>query len=183
LLNDNGSASSSVPLCGVPASTENQVRAYSSMVKQFYEEAHSAPDGSRRLQEAIRVGVNFVIVKNAAGLGATEDQVQPQIDVLNAAFGPDFVFNLTSTQVVTNDIYFSNLRSPNDPEWNAEREMKTAYKRGGTETMSVYAVQTEGGWAFTGGVQDGVVMDYTGVPNGGNWWYSKGHVSNVGKKF
>jgi hypothetical protein len=173
LMHDNTeTGSSSIPRCGSRARTENEVKAFSSMVKQFYEEAQQSPSGNRRLQETIKIDVNFVILKSTTGLGATDEQVKAQIDVLNDAFRPDFAFNLTTTQVVTNDTYFFNVTQYGP----VETQMETDYKRGGRETLNVYALKPNevglGGWA-----NGGVVMDYTGLPNGGHHVYSKGFVS------
>jgi hypothetical protein len=158
LMNDNGGDPSFS--CGVTARTAAEVKAFSDMVEQFKEEASGSPDGHRRLQEAIQVDVNFVIVKNTAGLGATEEQAQAQINVLNAAFRPDFVFKLNATQVVTNDIYFNSVTQHGE----IERQIQTEYKQGGRETLGIYAFNTGGaGWA---GVRDGVVISYRSVPGG-----------------
>jgi Pregnancy-associated plasma protein-A len=171
LMNDNGGDPSFS--CGVAARTADEVKAFSDMVEQFKEEASSSPDGHRRLQEAIQVDVNFVIVKNTAGLGATEEQAQAQINVLNDEFRPDFVFKLITTQVVTNDIYFSNVTMHGE----IERQMKTEYKRGGPETLGIYAVQTGGGWY---GMLEGVVINFRSVPGGFN--RMKGMVGTVLEK-
>jgi hypothetical protein len=176
--------SASLPSCGSRARTDEEVKAFSEMIQQFYQEAQSSPGGSRRLQEAITINVNFVNVRSTAGLGATEAQVQAQIDALNTAYRPDFVFNLSTTQVVTNDNYFGNIdpRATNGP---VEAQLKAEYRRGGMDTLNVYSANimtngsTTGGWAITANgssVNDGVTMDYTTVPTGGHHIYTKGFV-------
>jgi hypothetical protein len=136
---------------------------------------HGRLGESRRLQEPIRVEVNFVNVKNTAGLGATEAQVRAQMDTLNAAFRPDFVFNLNATQDVTSDLFFGGINST-DGTRAVERQMKEAHRRGGRETLNVYAVDTltttgSNGWAWYAmvdvGVLDGVVYDHSRVLAGG----------------
>jgi hypothetical protein len=54
------------PACGAPTLTKKQVREFDDVVEQFYQEAARSP-GNRRLQQAITVDVNFVIVQDAAG--------------------------------------------------------------------------------------------------------------------
>jgi hypothetical protein len=112
--------------------------------------------------------------------------VNAQIEFLNNAFRPDFVFKLHTTQTEVNDDYFNNV-NVNDRERVVERQMKEQYRRGGMETLNVYAVKprsntgTTGGWAFypmgNPGELDGVVMDYSGVPGGGHAYYTEGDVS------
>jgi Pregnancy-associated plasma protein-A len=181
LMNDNEVAHKS---CGVRASTPDEVRAFNDMVDQFYREAQTSPAGNRRLQETINVVVNFLNVKSSAGLGATDADLQAQMDVLNAAFRPDFVFNLNASQVVTNDVYFGTIDS-DTLGGPVEMEMKTQYRQGGLETLNIYSVnvltngRTTSGWSMfsTGNIPaDGVVMDYQTVPNGGGSSY-KGFVS------
>jgi hypothetical protein len=138
--------------------------------------AEGSTRGHRRMQQAITVDVNFVIVKHTDGRGVTEEQMLDQMAVLNQAYSPDFVFKLNTTQVVTNDTWFILYADARGPP--IERAMKTAHKRGGMETLSVYAVAPSwssgavgGGWAtFPAqpyGIFDGVVFSYNGVPGGG----------------
>jgi hypothetical protein len=117
------------PACGAPALTKKQVREFDDVVEQFYQEAARSPAGYRRLQQAITVDVNFVIVQNAAGQGATQEQVNAQIEFLNNAFRPDFVFKLNTMQPVVNDNSFSNTNA-DDKEQVVERQMKEQYRRG-----------------------------------------------------
>jgi glutamine cyclotransferase len=136
-------------------------------------EAHGSPGGYRRLQQAITVNVNFVNFKNSAGEGATEAQVRAQMDVLNAAFRGNFVFNYT-IQDVTNDAIFGNIDSDAAGRDPTETQMKQQYKRGNRDTLSVYSVslvrpgKNTVGWAYTPevdvGFQDGIVMEWRTVP-------------------
>jgi hypothetical protein len=137
-------------------------------------ETHGSPGGYRRLQQAITVNVNFVNFKNSAGEGATAAIIRAQMDVLNAAYGPDFVFNYTVLDV-TNDTYYGNIDSANSGNDPTEIQMKQQYKRGNMETMNVYAVsifkpplKLTQGWAFlpqvNAGFIDGIVLDWTSMP-------------------
>jgi hypothetical protein len=170
-------------ICGTPNRTKSEVRAFAAMVNQFYQGSQGSPGGVRRLQQTILVDVNFVVVKHTDGRGATEAQVLAQIEVLNGAFSPDFRFNLKTLQFVTNDDYFSNV-DVDDGSQAVELRMKKAHKRGGLETLSVYAVEPVGNigaWAYyplsNMGTLDGVVMRYTGIANGGHPYFSQGKVS------
>jgi hypothetical protein len=173
-------ASSSLPNCGTPAFTKKEMVSFGNMVDQFYR------DGNRhRQQVTIEVEVNVVIVKNTNGTGATQAQVNAQIDILNNASSPDFSFILKNTTVVTNDTLFSI--SYDDPNRGIEKQLKTAYRKGGKETFNVYILKAMssggniGGWTWPPwadtGVLDGVVLDYTTVPTGNNSFYNEGKVS------
>jgi hypothetical protein len=172
------------PACGSPKPTKNEVLALATTVDRFYRE--ESLGGNRRLQDTIVVNVNFVVVLATNGLGATQGLVLAQIDKLNDAFYPDFEFNLAEMQVVTSDQFFGGI-DYNDPNRALEVQMKSAYKRGGMETLNVYAVDpvgTIGGWAFypyynfgASDVLDGVVIDYTSLPGGGHWFFTEGAVS------
>jgi hypothetical protein len=151
----------------------------------------SSPGESRLLQQATAIGVNFVNIKSSAGVGATEAQVRAQIDVLNTAFRPDFVFNLNATREVTNDNYFGNINTDILPN-PVEMQMKQEYRRGGMETLNVYSVQlvrdgrTTVGYATLpvadGGPSDGIVIDYTTVPNDRGGETDMGMVSVTNKR-
>jgi hypothetical protein len=175
--------------CGTAALTSGEVKAIASMVDSFYQGAQG-PDRHRRLQGKITVPTNFVTIKSTAGLGATPTQVTAQITFLNNAFAPDFEFVVTSNQVVVNDNYYSNVNV--DIPGGVQTQMKTQLKVGGKETLSIYALDPTdnrggniGGWAYypwsNVGVLDGVVMDWTGVPGGGHFYFTQGDVS-IGRK-
>jgi hypothetical protein len=184
LIANNAGVSGTQFLCGTPDRTKNEVRAFANMVDQFYQ---GSQGGNRRLQQQyIVIRVNFVAVQHTDGRGATQEQVDNQIFHLNAAYQPDFIFVVDKLQIVTDDNYFSNVDS-DDPDRTVEKQMKTQYKLGGRETLSVYAVDPRsksgsiGGWAFFPsddvGVMDGVVMRYSGITGGGDWYFSEGDVS------
>jgi hypothetical protein len=171
--------------CGTAALTSGEVKALAGVVDSFYQGAQG-PDGHRRLQGKIMVPTNFVSIKSTTGLGATPAQVTAQMNFLNNAFAPDFEFVLTNNQVVVNDNYYSNVNV--DIPGGVQTQMKTQYKVGGKETLSIYALDPTdnrggnvGGWAYypwsNAGVLDGVVMDWTGVPGGGNFYFTQGDVS------
>jgi hypothetical protein len=187
LMNDNERTHSS---CGVPPLTQNEVKAFNSMVDKFYQDAQTSPDGNRRLQQTIAIDVNFVNVKSSAGLGATQAELRAQMDVLNKAFRPDFVFNYNASLDVINDSYFGGIDS-DTLGGPVEMQMKTQYRRGGLETLNVYSAnvltngRTTSGWAMfdTGDIpKDGVVMDYSTVPNGGSSSRNMGFVSINSKR-
>jgi Pregnancy-associated plasma protein-A len=193
LMNDDGRFMSTeaaegwpfeFPVCGTPNRTKTEVKAFATMVDQFYQ--GGSPGGVRPLQQqTITIDVNFVAVQHTDGRGATQAQVLAQIEVLNTAFSPDFRFNLKTLQFVTNDEYFDLYGVASPPEI----QMKRIHKRGGLETLSVYAIRThspEVGWSYypqwNVDVRDGVVFDHRGIANSGvAVFFSKGYVSAVRK--
>jgi hypothetical protein len=160
---------------------------YSHRMDQFDRRAKLSAGGYRRMQQAISVDVNFVVVKHTDGRGVTEEQMRAQMEVLNNAFSPDFVFKLNNSQVVTNNTWF-DLRGDED----VELQMMRAQKRGGVETMNVYAVHPihsdgsrGGGWArypwIDAGSLDGVVISFDSVP-GADSTENSGTVSRKGTR-
>jgi hypothetical protein len=170
--------------CGTAALTSGEVKALASVVDAFYEGVQG-PDRHRRLQK-IMVPVNFIAIQNTGGLGAKPQQVIDQIVFLNNAFAPDFEFFLSTAQSPVNNNYYSNVNV--DIPGGVQTQMKTQYKVGGKETLNIYALDPTdnqggniGGWAYypwsNVGVLDGVVMDWTGVPGGGHFYFTQGDVS------
>jgi hypothetical protein len=188
LFADSGDAETPLRPCGTGTLTKSEVQAFAGMVDSFYQ-GEQGPDGHRRLQGKITVPVNFIAIKDTQGQGATPAQVIAQIDHLNTAFKPDFEFVLAYTKVVVDNNFYNNV-DYDDEQKVVERQMKTLYKVGGKETLSIYATwPTDNmggfvmGWAYYPsdpqgvGVLDGVVMRYSAVPNGGSFYFSEGDVS------
>jgi Pregnancy-associated plasma protein-A len=190
LIEDNEGAPETKFICGTPDLAKNEVKAFANMVDQFYQGPPGSPGDSRSLQqpEPIAVNVNFVNVRNSAGAGATNAQVNDQMSWLNGAFDPDFVqFKLVKLQEVINDNFFGTI-SYDDVGKAIETQMKMAHKIGGMETLSIYSVDTSlggvsgiGGWAYypaaNAGVLDGVVILYSSLPGGGHRYWTQGDVS------
>jgi hypothetical protein len=167
-----------LPIATGPPVTADQIKATAEMVDRFYQKMQGSADTS--WQKTITINVNFVIIKSTGGLGMTEGQMNAQMDVLNGAFGPDFEFNLATSQVVTNDRFFTGV-ADSGPVRN---EIATAHKRGGKETFNVYVSDIVAFDAFVssalgaGTLLDGTFLDYKTVPGGGHIVYSQGKVSH-----
>jgi hypothetical protein len=172
-------------ICGTTARSESEAMAFADMIDQFYA---GSQGGNRHLKaQTIEVAVNFVSVQHTDGRGATPQQVDDQIAHLNAAFAPEFHFNLANARSVTDDNYFLNVDA-DDPDEIVEKQMKMQYKIGGKETLSVYSLSPKsndglvGGWAYgpseDAGILDGAVVSYDSVPGGGDSYWSEGDVSS-----
>jgi hypothetical protein len=162
-----------------PTFTEDQVRAAAAMVDQFYQK----PPPSASWQRTIPIDVNFVIIKDTGGQGMTEGQMNAQMDILNSAFYPDFEFQLKTTAVVTNDNFFT-VDARNQAQAVALLyQIGAAHKRGGKETLNVYAnhwIGSTGAFSRPSqdyGTRDGVFLEFTTAPQGGHWFYNQGKVS------
>jgi Pregnancy-associated plasma protein-A len=184
------------PFCRTVVPTKGEVRTSMTAVTEFYRQADRDDDAKRRLQGGpIQIKVNFVVVSDSSGKGnVSQAMVVDQIAVLNAAFRPDFSFNLTSTQRVSNNTYFSFASTYPDPFSPAELALATRYRKGGTETLNIYSLLplfpgnanlTLLGYAFYPypflhpGVADGAYVHYETLPGGGFADYAKGAVSAV----
>jgi hypothetical protein len=184
------------PFCRTVAPTKGEVRTSMTAVTDFYRQADRDDDAKRRLQGGpIQIKVNFVVVSDSSGKGnVSQAMVVDQIAVLNAAFSPDFRFNLTSTQRVSNNTYFSFASTYPDPFSPAELALATRYRKGGTETLNIYSLLpifpgnanlTLLGYAFYPypflhpGVADGAYVHYETLPGGGFADYAKGAVSTI----
>ncbi len=132
----------------------------------------------------IKVAVHVITPTTEAG-GVTDEMIAAQIDVLNEAFGgrtdgvdTRFTFDLISTERHANDAWYSvRHRSPE------EREMKTALRVGGADTLNMYLANLGDGmlgWAtFPSDFQeepmmDGVVIRGSSLPGGSAAPYNLG---------
>jgi hypothetical protein len=129
--------------CSTVSPEKNEVSASLKTVEDFYRKAAVDDGWKRRLQSGpIKIDVNFVIVSNKTGYGnVSQKMVDDQMAVLNAAFSPDFSFQLANTQRVSNNSMFEiAARDPYNPT-NGEVWLKYRYHRGGTETLNVYSLR------------------------------------------
>ena len=121
----------------------------------------------------ISINVYFHIITDSFGNGAlTQEEVQAQIDVLNAGYQPaTTTFVLQGTTTTANDAWFVA-----GPDTTEEADMKGALRVGDASTLNIYTLANEEGilgWAtfpswiiFYGLANDGVVVDYRTLPGG-----------------
>jgi hypothetical protein len=194
----DGTKQKIVPVCGTVPPTNGEVRMSMGEVADFYRQVENDNDWKRRLQVGpINIDVNWVVVTDSDGNGnVTQATLKKQMDILNAAYRPDFNFRLTSTQYVSNDTFFSFESTFPDPPSGPELALKSRYRRGGTETLNIYSLEplypnpdnddsppTLLGYAYfpypflNGGVVDGVVVHHETLPGGAFIDFNEGAVS------
>jgi hypothetical protein len=127
----------------------------------------------------VTINVYFHIIKSSSGDGAvTTQQINAQMSVLNNAFAGTASFVLAGTEMTVNDAWFAM-----EPGTSAERDAKAALRIGSADDLNIYTANPGSsllGWAtfpssYRGNPQnDGVVILYSSVPNGGADPYDEG---------
>ena len=146
--------------------------------------------------KTVTVPVAFHVIRKddtLSGGNVPDQQVQDQIDVLNAAFrSSGFSFELTTVTRTTESSWFNLVSGGvSDSRYyrgsGKEHKMKQALYEGDPRTLNIYSAslgQSLLGWAylpwdFTGDnplerYLDGVVLDYRSVPGGSLTIYNEG---------
>ncbi len=178
--------------CGTPAPTAAQIRQVESALARFDgRNQRSGPGQSnRRAPGSVTVTVYFHVITSASGAGnVSDEQIQAQLDVLNAAYageavpgapgqGPGetpaantpFRFVLGGIDRTANNAWF-NMQ----PGSRQERQAKAALRVGGADVLNFYTANVGGdllGWAYpplvyaVDPVLDGVVCLFASLPGG-----------------
>jgi hypothetical protein len=135
----------------------------------------------RRLQVVTNtINVNWVVISHTNGAGAlTQTQIDSQINVLNAAFKPQFRFAATVKRVVHDDLFTCTFNN----EWTISQ----TYGVRDPTVLNLYTCFPPGylGWSrypsggIAGSVWDLAVVAHNSVPGGNLGVYSYGHVSSA----
>jgi len=125
------------------------------------------------------IDVYVHVINNGTGDNVTDQQINSQIDVLNNAYGQwGWSFRLVSTDRTTNASWYTM-----GPGTTAERDAKTALRRGTAADLNLYTANPAGGvlgWATfpssynSNPLDDGVVILYSSMPGGGAAPYDEG---------
>lgn len=118
------------------------------------------------------IPVYFHVIRATDGSGdLTDAAIGAQLNVLNAAFaGSGFSFTLAATTRTSNDTWYTA-----EPGTQAEKQMKTALRQGGSNALNIYSNNMGGGllgWATfpssyaSKPLMDGVVILYSSLPGG-----------------
>jgi hypothetical protein len=123
------------------------------------------------------IPVYFHVFTDGATGNLTDQQLQQQIDVLNAGFGgfeggayTGFSFKLAGAERINNASWFYNL-APGSP---VEREAKAATHRGDARTLNIWTTNGPGylgfatfpSWYKRSPQLDGIVLDYNSFTGG-----------------
>ena len=182
------SASAATPMkrvCGTKQPSEHEIllreNAYLGALQQIARAARPGGGGGGGTATfPVTVSVYWHNITNASGQGAaTSQQINSQIQVLNAAYGgKGFSFVLASTDTTANDSWYVV-----QPGTSAESQMKAALRKGTGDDLNLYSANIGGGllgWStfpssYSGNpLDDGVVILNTSVPGGGAVPYDEG---------
>ena len=127
--------------CGTEDPTAAEQAEMIQSVTNFYNQ--SAHRHLRSEEKTIVVDTYFHIIKNSAGQGATMKMVEDQVAVLNHAYAPHFLFNLTGVTVTVNDDWYKLRRLSVQ-----DLTMRATLRQGGAEAINVFTANSRGlGWA------------------------------------
>jgi hypothetical protein len=124
-------------------------------------------NGNRRdLQSLAKpILVYFHIIRPTSGRGGvvSDTQISDQVAVLNASFQGFFAFTLVGTDTTINNNYYSA-----NYDTNAEKQMKSDLRKGGTNALNIYTNAPSNGtlgWAtFPDSVESfGRINSYDGI--------------------
>jgi Pregnancy-associated plasma protein-A len=141
--------------------------------------------GRRRLQAPIDVPLYIHCISSGPNGGCPNAAINQQVDVLNAAFSPHFIFTLISAQSVDRPGYYNcGFQS------TVEEQLKNEFRQGGPEALNIYFCNTtmagQGapwslGWATAplsrasaSLKKDGVVLSTETLPGGAAAPYNLG---------
>jgi hypothetical protein len=161
--------------CMTPDADEDEIAEMSRIVENWKEGA-----GLMRY-EVIQIPLYIHVLENEDGDGAVSDiQIKDQVDVMNAAFGPDIQYVLKETIVTVNNGWHRCEFRKN------EKVMKNELRRGGSESLNIYLCEPMGGllgWAtlptrYNGDPKyDGVVAHTQSIPGGRLAPYNLGYTA------
>ncbi|MGM9489433.1 zinc metalloprotease [Ideonella sp. YS5] len=137
---------------------------------------------THRAAASVDIPVWFHVINKGAGISngdIPQSQIDDQMAVLNAAYaGTPFTFSLAGVDRTTNATWYAM-----SPGSTAEKNAKTALRKGGAETLNLYSANPGGGllgWATfpsdyaSKPKMDGVVVLYSSVPGGNAAPYNEG---------
>lgn len=137
---------------------------------------------THRAIASVSIPVWFHVINKGTGIAngdIPQSQIDDQMAVLNAAYAnTPFTFTLAGVDRTTNATWYTM-----SPGSTAEKNAKSALRKGGAETLNLYSANPGGGllgWAtFPSNYQsqpkqDGVVVLYSSVPGGNAAPYNEG---------
>ena len=137
---------------------------------------------NRRLSASLPIRIPVVIhiihYLPERPLGATDEMITNQMDVLNAAYAPHFSFDLVNQTRTFNEDWFCYISLD---RFDLINEMKTALHQGGPDTLNIYInLPRFGGIATfpwnveTEPILDGIVVSVKQMPGGRSKRFNEG---------
>jgi hypothetical protein len=183
---ENANKNASFLRCGTKHPDDETARMIAEANDRFRAN-RKAETGSDERTGTVNVNVYFHVITDTSGKGSlTDAQIANQIRVLNDAYsgvtgGANTIyrFTLVATDRTANNAWFATGDGT-----TAERQMKTALRRGGAADLNFYTNNAGGGsllgWAtfpewYAGDPKmDGVVCLYASLPGGSSTNYNQG---------
>ncbi|GAC94740.1 metalloprotease [Pseudozyma hubeiensis SY62] len=132
----------------------------------------SAAGTSSAAFTATRIPIYFHVITDGTNGKLSSTNINNQISVMNSAYsGTGLSFYLAGSETTTNSNWFNNVNQGT----TAERQMKSALRKGGANALNVYTVNFSGGllgyatfpWSYNSNPSnDGVVMQWSSYPGG-----------------
>lgn len=179
-LQDGEMDESEILPCNATAMGEKDMEIAERVYNEFM-----ANGGRRQLQGTINIPVYWHIITTTDNTGfVRQASIDRSMDLLNAAFSPDFQFSLAATNYVQNNDWFTNgLQSGSA----SHRAMTSSLRQGGSGTLNLYTTNTpprESGILLGMATfprdytsmpeQDGCVIFYLTMPGGPSATHSLG---------
>jgi hypothetical protein len=166
--------------CNTPAPDEAEVLENDAITAAFIQRFGERGGYRRRLASpTIVVPLYFHVLIGNSGRGdVTDAQIRSQIAVLDAAFSPDFTFELQKITRTVNDAWFKAGVGT-----SAERSFKDQLREGGASALNFYTLEPSDGvlgWATLPSSYsrspkaDGVAVNWGSLPNGSITRYNEG---------
>lgn len=166
--------------CATKHFNEEEIDGEDEKLKQALKEKGRSLENFLTSSQTTTINVYFHIIKTTSNVGnVTSQQIQNQVNVLNAAFASaGFAFNLVSIDTTVNDSWATMT-----PGSTAETQAKNALRIGGSADLNIYSANIGGGllgWAtFPSNYaaqpkKDGVVVLYSSLPGGSAAPYNLG---------